>query len=167
MVDPNSEVQEMQEVQELQELQEVQGGQARQLLVSLAPQVDAVELREHDGTWLLCFEDDLAVLVEEDAYRQCLVFTAELGFPRAGSEPIVHKQLLQVAARWQDMQGIRMALDPEDDCVLQVAEVGIANLPLDAVTERVLSFVATARHCRRVLASLEENAEVPQNFVRV
>jgi hypothetical protein len=149
-----------------QDVQEIQGAQPRQMLVSLAPEVDAVELREHDGAWLLCFDDELMVLIEEDAYRQCLVLTAELGVPRAGSEAEIYKQLLQVAARWQDMQGIRMGLDPEDDCVLQIADVGTANLPLNGLAERVLSFVSTARHCRQVLASVEENAPLRQNFVR-
>ncbi|TFZ01370.1 type III secretion system chaperone [Ramlibacter rhizophilus] len=150
-----------------QEVQEVDAAQPRQMLSELAPLVDAVELREQEGAFLLCFEDELIVLIESDAYRDCLVLTAELGFPRVGSEAAVHKQLLQVAARWQDMLGVHMGLDPEDDCVLQIAEVAMTNLSLEVLTERVETFVATARHCRQVLAEQEDSSRGLQTFIRV
>ena len=141
--------------------------QPGELLTQVAPLLDACELGENDGAWLLCFEDGFVVMVEMDAYREFLVLTAELGVPPAGCEALVYKQLLQVAARWQDMQGIRMGLDPEDDCVLQIADVPLPNLSVETLKERLESFVATARYCRQVLAAQEDSSRSSQTFVRV
>ena len=141
--------------------------QPGELLRQVAPLLDACELGENDGAWLLCFEDGFVVMVEMDAYREFLVLTAELGVPAAGCEALVYKQLLQVAARWQDMQGIRMGLDPEDDCVLQIADVPLPNLSVETLKERLESFVATARYCRQVLAAQEDSSRSSQTFVRV
>lgn len=150
-----------------EEVEQTKLARPRQLLSELASLVDANELREHEGAWLLCFEDELVVMFEPDAFRPVLVLTAELGFPRPGCEAKVHRQLLQVAARWQAMQGIHMGLDPDDDCVLQIAEVAVTNLSLETLTQRVQGFVDTARHCRHVLASLEDSAQSSPTFVRV
>ena len=148
----------------MSESQEVDLGQ---LLVALAPQIDIAEIQEQEGAWVACFDDELMVLLELDTLRHCLVMTTELGLPLLGSEAALHKQLLQLAARWRDMVGVRMGLDPEDDMVLQIADLCLHGLTVECFKTHLLSFAETARHARIALSGFDGGgARLAIQFIR-
>jgi hypothetical protein len=138
-----------------------------ELLKEVGPLVDANEVREQDASWLVCFEEDLGVLIETDEARLVMVMTTELGHPSVGSESLAYKQLLQVGANWQRMAGLHMVLDPSDDMVLQIADVCLIGLDLALLAAQLQSFADTARHCRRVLRSFQAEVMTSEKFVRV
>lgn len=137
------------------------------LLEAIGPLVDANEIRQQGDAWLICLDPDLGVLVESDAERQSVVLTTELGRPHAGGELQAYRELLYVGASWRAMAGLHMALDPEDDMVLQIAHVPWFGLDALMLQAQVQSFADTARHCREVLASIHSEANTSGSFLRV
>jgi hypothetical protein len=140
-------------------------------IVEIGEAFGATEIhRLEDGDWLLVLDDGSAVGVETDAARGVLVLSTDLGHPPEGQELEAYRLLLHATAAWREMGGLRMALDPLDDAVLQLLELPLADLSQAAAREAVVHFTQTARNGRRVIASLGADAAPPPelhtNFVR-
>lgn len=135
----------------------------RQWMAELGPRVEAAEVRAYgDDTWVLAFDDQFAVCIERDPAREALVLTSDLGHPRPGSEAQAYRLLLHVAALWRDYGSLRMGLDADDESVLQIVDIPLAGLELEALQAYVQDFAGLARHGRSALASL--SPDLPSGF---
>ena len=123
------------------------------VLNELAGSLEDADVRGlESGAWLVALDEDLAILLELDADRGVLVLSTDLGHPPAAHRSTVHALLLQASAAWRDLGGIHMALDPEDEAVLQFAELPLAGLEPGGAAARLLHFADMARHGRAVIA---------------
>ncbi len=124
-------------------------------LVLAAPVIDVAEIRRYpEGLWMLDFEDGLVVQVQPDPSRGVLVLTAALGAARQGTEREAWRLLLELGAWWSVTGGLRMALDPGGDTVLQLDELPLQALDTARLQVGLLRFVERARAVREALAQL-------------
>ncbi len=131
-------------------------------LVAAGPAIDAVEIRRYpEGLWMLDFEDGLVAQVQPDRTRATLVLTAALGSAPPGSELEAYRLLLEMGAWWSVTGGLRMALDPGGDTVLQLDELPLAGLDADRLRDGLQAFLGRARAVRESLAQLAPPAGEP------
>src|SRR5262249_3408482 len=133
------------------------------------PIVNAADITEYaDDTWVVTFDDNVAIGVELDRDRNVLILNASIGTPTSGSELTAYKLLLQVGLAWRETGGVRMTLDPVDDEVIQVADLPRAGLTPTDLSVRLMHFAGLARNGRLARGSLVDNDAPPQflNFVR-
>ena len=129
------------------------------MMADVGPLVQATEIRQFEPErWLVVFEDDFVIGVENDLDAKKLVFTTELGAPPAGEEAAAYKLLLNVAAMWRETGGLRMGLDPKDDTVIQIYDLPLAALELEDLARQLQNFAQTAVHARTVLAGSSVSA---------
>ena len=135
---------------------------AEEVLIELAASLEDADVRGLEpGTWLVALDEDLAIVIELDADRGVLVLSTDLGHPSPIHQSTVHTLLLQASAAWRDLGGVHMALDPEDQAVLQFAELPLAGLEPGAAAARLLHFADMARHGRGVIAGFAASALEP------
>ena len=136
---------------------------AEDVLIELASGLEDADVRGlAPGTWLVALDEELAVVLELDADRGVLVLSTDLGHPPVAHRPTVHTLLLQASAAWRELGGIHMALDPEDEAVLQFAELPLAGLEPGLAAARLLHFAEMARHGRSVIAGFAAPAAEPE-----
>jgi hypothetical protein len=141
----------------------------RQLITDIGPIVNAAEISEYaEDTWVVTFDDEVAVVIELDSDRNVLILNASLGAPVSGSELTAYKLLLQAALAWRETGGLRMGLDPDDDDVIQLCDLALAGMTPNDLAVRVMHFAGLARNGRLVMGSLVDPEESPRtfNFIR-
>lgn len=120
------------------------------LISQMGPILDPIaidEIRE-EKTWGIALKEDLAVLVQFDEQRNCLVLASELGAPPAGDRTALYEILLQTNFHWDTTGGTRMALNGPGGEVVQVFEIATDGLDASQLSAIVSSFADGARAWR-------------------
>lgn len=124
-------------------------------LAAAGPAINATQIRRYpEGLWLLDFDDGLVVQIQPDPARATLVLTAALGAAPPGTELEAYRLMLELGAWWSVTGGLRMALDPGGDTLLQLDECPWADFDAAGLQARLLTFLARARAVQDELARL-------------
>lgn len=143
-----------------------------QLMAELGPRVEAAEIIQADtDLWSIVFDDEFSVEIEVDPDGPKLVFQAQLGEPTRGDELATYEFLLGVAALWRETGGLRMGLNAADNTVVQIFDVPLVGLELDALTTYLQNFVNSALQAKAFLSAAPGDDEArinpATNFLRV
>lgn len=123
------------------------------LMSEIGPVLDPFEIdaiAEHKS-WAIFMEQDLAVLVQFDEQKNCLVLASELGAPPPGDRTALYELLLQLNYHWQTTGGNRMAIDGPGGNVTQVFEMGADGLDATRLSRVVASFTEAAKAWREIV----------------
>ncbi|MEZ0388094.1 MAG: type III secretion system chaperone [Verrucomicrobium sp.] len=142
------------------------------LMTEVGPLVEAAEVLQYEPhRWLVVFDDDHAVEIEVDVPLAKVVLTTHLGHPPSGDETASYKMLLQLTAMWRETGGLRMAVDPVDDSVIQIYDFPLAGIQLESLAIQLSNFANAALHAGKVLSvnagTSQEDAPDNSHFVRV
>ncbi len=111
----------------------------------------AIEASEELRSWAIAMPDDLAVVVQFDEDKNCLVLASELGAPPAGDRTALYEILLQINFHWDTTGGTRMAINGPGGEVVQVYEIGADGLDATRLSAILASFADGAKAWRELI----------------
>jgi hypothetical protein len=127
--------------------------QVTALLNQLGPVLNplAIDASEEHQSWGIALEDDVNVLVQFDARKDCLVLASEVGAPPAGDRTALYELLLEVNYQWDTTGGLRLSLNGSGGEVFLAYEVPVADLDASRLSTIVISFADTAKAWREII----------------
>ena len=123
------------------------------LMEGIGPILDplAIDFLEEAQAWAVAIEEDIAVLIQFDDRKNCLVLTTDLGSPPAGDRTALYETLMQLNYHWDATGGVRMAVDQAGGDVMQIYEISAENMDFGRLAETIAAFAAMASAWRRVV----------------
>lgn len=123
------------------------------LMQGIGPVLDplAIDFLEEAQAWAVAMEEDLAVLIQFDERKNCLVLTTDLGLPPAGDRTALYEILMQLNYHWETTGGVRMAVDEAGGNVIQIYEISAENIDFSRLAGTLSTFSEMASAWRRVV----------------
>jgi len=127
--------------------------QVTSLLAQVGPILNPLEIEASEPlrTWAISMPEDLAVLVQFDEAKNCLVLASELGAPPPGDRTALYEILLQINFHWDTTGGTRMAINGPGGEIVQVYEIGTDGLEATRLSAILSSFAAGAKAWRELI----------------
>lgn len=136
------------------------------LMQGLGPVLEplAIDFAEEGRIWGIEMEEDLAVIVQFDEQKNCLVLSCELGSPPEGDRTALYEMLMQLNYHWDVTGGTRMAIDCPRGNIVQLFETGADGLDIQKLSTLVAAFSSTAEIWRRIIQSPPSSQSTLQDF---
>ena len=129
------------------------------MIADLGPLVEALEiLTDGEGRWTIALLEDLVITLEEDEAARKLFMSVDVGRPPLGQELAAYQLLLQISAMTTDTGGLRFGMNPQDEMLIQIYDLPLAELDLDTLRAATAHFAATALDARTLLAEMRTGA---------
>lgn len=140
--------------------------QIERLVQGLGPVLDpvAIDFAEEERIWGIEMEEDLAVIIQFDEQKNCLVLSCELESPPEDDRTSLYETLMQLNYHWEVTGGIRMAIDGPRGNIVQLFEIGADDLDIQKLSTLVGAFSGTARVWRRIIQSPSSSQSTLQDF---
>lgn len=127
------------------------------MLSDIGPELEAQEVVAYprEESWAIAFGDDAedCITLRRDAASRKLFFFCELRPVPAETKLADYVFLLRYNLASCETGGVRMGVDPEKQCIVQIYDMPLAEVQPDTLTVVLKNFISLVRVMRMVLAS--------------
>lgn len=137
-----------------------------QLMKEIGPVMGLLEVTAfNDQTlWTLVLEDETVIFADFHEDQKRLTLSANVGTPLEAERDKIYAQLLQYNNQWQETDGVRMAVDNEDE-IVQLFDLSVVDLELSKLHRVIDNFVSVLRGWRDIFSHTYADIPMPDSFL--